>query len=68
MERISAKKALEHPWFQIREQKLADDYSSKNQQIDSETLQQLLAFRGMCQVRMAALDVLVKLLEKKDLK
>jgi hypothetical protein len=30
MERISAKKALEHPWFQIREQKLADDYSSKN--------------------------------------
>mmetsp|Transcript_21804 Transcript_21804/g.33719 ORF Transcript_21804/g.33719 Transcript_21804/m.33719 type:complete len:179 (+) Transcript_21804:582-1118(+) len=60
--RISASKALEHRWFK---QEHADTNIAKN--IDSDALYNLIHYRGMSKLRMAALNVFINMLEQKDI-
>lgn len=59
--RITAKGALEHPWFDKIVHKLGKGH------LDNEIVENLEHYEGMSKLRMTALNVLVSMMDKKDI-
>ena len=70
-ERLTAAQALAHPWFELRHKKVEDSASEPAEPmspgLDKGTLKQLLEYRGMSKLRMAGINVLVSMLQRKDI-
>lgn len=72
--RISAKEALHHPWFNMRnrhvdiigEDAIEEDPVSPTK-LDKKTLGNLMEYRGMSKLRMAGINILVSMLKRKDI-
>jgi serine/threonine protein kinase len=62
-ERLSAKEALQHPWFKLFDQNNGGD-STK---IDPVVLQILKEFKGTSKLKKAALKMLVKMVDFKEI-
>ncbi len=76
-ERISAQDALSHPWMRLRSSDAESPEKLRSgaipeeigtpHNLDKNTIQHLLDYRGMSLVRMAGINVLVSMLQKKDI-
>lgn len=62
--RITAKEALDHAWFKKFPPKKNDVETSDKVQLDYEIVQNMMKYKGMSKVRMAALRILVTMMNK----
>ena len=62
--RITAEKALQHPWFK---KFMSSNSNSQLIVIDPEIMAKLKSFKGTSKLKKAALNVLVKMLNPKDI-
>lgn len=68
-QRLDALQALKHPWFDILNEKGISRQLSKveQQEIDKQVVQRMQSYRGQSLLKKAAVNVLVKHLEAKQI-
>lgn len=66
--RISAKKAIEHPWFGLITDIKIRSAVLEEEKIEGDVLERLCAYKSVHQLRKALLNVLVKMLKSKETK
>merc|ERR1719240_1076433 len=65
--RITAKEAMDHEWFKKFPPKKSDVETNDKVQLDYEIVQNMMKYKGMSKVRMAALRILVTMMNKQDI-
>ena len=69
-ERLTAQQALNHPWLDKRHELESLQPSPEPKSavgLDRDTLGQLMEYRGMSKLRMAGINLLVSMLQSKDI-
>jgi calcium-dependent protein kinase len=62
-DRLSAKEALEHKWFKLMEKGTLKE----NTAINKDVLERLQAFRGVSKLKKAAMNMLVKMADQRQI-